>query len=330
VKNGRCEVRAECTGRRIILDDRGRASEVEYHDKTGKVLRVSAKIVVVACQPVETTRLLLMSSSSRFPNGLANNSGQVGKNLIFAAGSSAEGAFPYDKFSPAQVEELRAPQTFINRTVHDWYTIDDRSFGPRCKGGSLDFMFVHPNPISLAHYFAFSNDPKMVWGRRFKNDLKHYINDGRHVMVEIFADWMPNDNCFVSLDSEVKDRWGLPVAKVRMNTHRRQPEIGRYLADRAVEVLRAMGAYELESSGSGGPATNLPAGTCRFGKDPKTSVLDPDCRAHEVENLFVSDGSFMPTGGSVPQTWTVYANSFRVADKIISQLGGRRGSPSAA
>ena len=68
--------------------------------------------------------------------------------------------------------------------------------------------------------------------------------------------------------------------------------------------------------------TNLIAGGCRFGTDPGQSVLDPDCRAHDVENLYVTDGSFMPTGGSVPYTWTIYANAFRVADKIVTELGG--------
>ena len=79
------------------------------------------------------------------------------------------------------------------------------------------------------------------------------------------------------------------------------------------------------SFATGSPPTNLVAGGCRFGTDPDTSVLDPDCRAHEVENLFVSDGSFMPTGGSSPYTWTIYANAFRVADRIAAQLGASGG-----
>jgi choline dehydrogenase-like flavoprotein len=184
----------------------------------------------------------------------------------------------------------------------------------------MDFMFVHPNPISLARFFAFSNDEKLVWGSRLKNDLKRYINDARHVMVEVFSDWLPTADCNVSLDTSIKDKWGIPVAKVRYKKHPRQKEIARYLARRAGDVLRAIGARDVEITGSGGPSTNLPAGRCRFGKDPKTSVLDSDCRAHEVENLFVTDGSFMPTGGSVPYTWTIYANSFRVAEKIMAQL----------
>ena len=72
------------------------------------------------------------------------------------------------------------------------------------------------------------------------------------------------------------------------------------------------------------PPTNLIAGTCRFGNDPANSVLNADCRAHDVDNLYVTDGSFMPTGGSVPYTWTIYANAFRVASKIVDELGGTR------
>ena len=87
-------------------------------------------------------------------------------------------------------------------------------------------------------------------------------------------------------------------------------------------MLKAMGAENASWSINGKPPVNLIAGGCRFGTDPSRSVLDSDCRAHDVENLYVSDGSFMPTGGSVPYTWTIYANAFRVADKIISKLGG--------
>ena len=104
----------------------------------------------------------------------------------------------------------------------------------------------------------------------------------------------------------------------------RNLQVGWYLSQKGAEVLKRMGAEDVVAFASGSPPTNLVAGTCRFGRDPARSVLDPDCRAHEVENLFVTDGSFMPTGGSVPYTWTIYANAFRVAERIIDQLGGRR------
>jgi len=96
--------------------------------------------------------------------------------------------------------------------------------------------------------------------------------------------------------------------------------VGAFLAKKAEEVLKIMGAKNISSETSSSPPANLQAGGCRFGNDAKTSVLNKNCRAHEVENLYISDGSFMPTGGSVPYTWTIYANSFRVADKILERL----------
>jgi len=88
-----------------------------------------------------------------------------------------------------------------------------------------------------------------------------------------------------------------------------------------------MGAGNAYASASASPPQNLVAGGCRFGNDPATSVLDSDCRSHEIENLFVTDGSFMPTGGSVPFTWTIYANAFRVGERILAQLGGDKRIP---
>jgi choline dehydrogenase-like flavoprotein len=139
--------------------------------------------------------------------------------------------------------------------------------------------------------------------------------------MEIFADWLPVDDCFVSLDPGVKDKWGSPVARVRLGYHPHNGRIGRYLAKRGESVLATVGAENIRSRVYDSPPPNLMAGGCRFGTDPSRSVLDPDCRAHEVENLFVTDGSFMPTGGSVPYTWTIYANAFRVADRVVAALG---------
>jgi choline dehydrogenase-like flavoprotein len=105
--------------------------------------------------------------------------------------------------------------------------------------------------------------------------------------------------------------------------HDHDLKVGKFISKKAEQVLKTMGAGYTTSSISGSPPSNLVAGGCRFGVDPKQSVLDVNCRVHDVENLYVTDGSFMPTGGSVPYTWTIYANSFRVADKIIAHLGGK-------
>ena len=147
--------------------------------------------------------------------------------------------------------------------------------------------------------------------------MEGYFKASRHLRFEVFNDWLPNDNCYVTLDPDVKDKWGDPVAKFRIGYHEHDLKVGRYLSKKAVALLKEMGAKNVYYSVSGSPPANLQAGGCRFGNDPETSVLDANCKVHGVANLHVTDGSFMPTGGSVPYTFTIYANAFRVADVML-------------
>ncbi len=317
VATGRCEVRPRSMTYRLESDVRGRVVAAHYFDGTGERRQVRARSFAVACQAIESARLLLMSTGPRHPQGLGNGSGQVGRNLIFAGGGSGSGRLSYAKFG----EALRVQGPFVNRALQDWYEIDDPDFGPRQKGGTIDLVEVHPAPIARATPLL-SEDGRLVWGKALKRNLESYFRFGKGVKIEAFCDWLPHDDCRVTLDPAVRDQWGLPVVRVRVDFHPRNLRTGWYLADKGAEVLRAMGAEEVIAYAVGTPPTNLQAGGCRFGRDPATSVLDPDCRAHDCENLFVTDGSFMPTGGSVPHTWTIYANAFRVAERMVAQLGG--------
>ncbi|HEB54764.1 MAG TPA: oxidoreductase, partial [Gammaproteobacteria bacterium] len=200
---------------------------------------------------------------------------------------------------------------------------DDPDFGPPQKGGTIDFVHMHPNPVVRATRQIYGKNG-LVWGKPLKRKLERHFIDSRFIKIEAFCDWMPIDDCNITLDPNIRDKWNLPVARVRTGYHVQNLQVGWYLATRGARVLKQMGAENVVSFASAKPPTNLMAGGCRFGNDPKTSVLDADCRSHEIDNLFVTDGSFMPTGGSVPYTWTIYANSFRVADKIIAQLGGKK------
>ncbi|MBI2379449.1 MAG: GMC family oxidoreductase [Gammaproteobacteria bacterium] len=323
--SGRCELRPHSMVARLVGDARGQIAAVEYFDKDGRKQRVDARIYVVACQAVETARLLLRSTGPRHPKGLANRHGQVGRNLLFSAGGSGSGDLPYDHFTARQVDELKVFGPFLNRTLQDWYVIDDKALGGRVKGGSVEFLFQHPNPINRADRLKWGEDG-LLWGEPLKRKLKAYFTGASHLRFEAFCDWLPTDDCRISLDPEVRDRWGLPVARVRAGYHPHDLKVGEYLAERSRAVLEHLGCVDVRSFVSGDPPSNLQAGGCRFGRDPKTSVLDPDCRAHGIDNLYVSDGSFMPTGGSVPYTFTIYANAFRVADQIVADLGGVRAS----
>jgi len=320
VLTGRCEIRPQSMVRRLASDARGRVTFVEYMDSKGTVERLDAQVYVVACQAIETARLLLLSPGPKHPSGLANNHGQVGRNLLFSAGGSGTGELPYDKLSSDQAELLKVRGLFVNRALQDWYQYQHPDSGKQRKGGTVEFLFRHANAISRANAQKW-DDGELVWGKPLKDRIHAYFTQARYLRFEVFNDWTPVDDCFVSLDPAERDKWGLPVARIRLGYHPRDLDVGRFLSRKGAQVLEKLGAERVRWGVSGSPPQNLVAGGCRFGTDPATSVLDPDCRAHDVDNLYVTDGSFMPTGGSVPYTWTIYANAFRVAERIAATLG---------
>jgi choline dehydrogenase-like flavoprotein len=324
VATGHCEVRPRAMVTRLASDQRGRVEVLEYVGNDGRRQRLDARVYVVACQAIETARLLLMSPGPRHPSGLANNSGQVGRNLLFSSGGVGGGDLRYAGMDEQDALGLKARGLFVNRALQDWYLFPDPKTGAPIKGGTVEFLFRHSNGIAQAESRKRDGDGNLVWGKPLKDRIKAYFTEARHLRFEVFSDWTPVDDCHVSLDPLERDRWGLPVARVRLGYHPRDLELGRALAPKAAEVLERMGAVNVAWGVSPAPPQNLVAGGCRFGRDPAISVLDPDCRAHGVDNLYVTDGSFMPTGGSVPYTWTIYANAFRVANRIAADLGDGR------
>ncbi|WP_126456968.1 GMC family oxidoreductase [Sulfuriflexus mobilis] len=317
---GHCEIRPHSKVYQLESDQQGRVTAAHYFDKDNARQNVTADLFVVACHAIETSRLLLLSTGPRHPDGLGNQYGQVGKNLIFSAGSTGSGDFVYDKLDKKDAERMKTRGPFVNRGLQDWYFINDSRFAGRAKGGTIDFLLRHPNIMSRASAQKWDDD-KLVWGKVLQDKLKSAMTGAQTLRFEVFCDWLPTDDCFVSLDPKVKDKWGTPVARVRIGYHQHDLKVAGFLTEKAEQVLRQMGADNIRSGVSGAPPANLVAGGCRFGDDPKTSVLDADCQVHSADNLYVTDGSFMPTGGSVPYTWTIYANAFRVADRILQRLG---------
>jgi len=315
---GRCDLRFGAHVTRILSDEKGRAVAAEYVDADGTRHTVRARIFVVACQAVESARLLLASVGPRHPNGLGNRNGLVGQNLLFSTFGSGWGDFPYETFEAKWPWMRERTWPFLNRYLQDYYVIDDPQLGRR-KGGTLDFLRMHPNPIQAAINESLYDEPP-VWGPDLKQRLARYFRETIHLRFEVFGDYTPIPDGEVVLDPGVQDVYGMPVARARVHRHPRDLETAEWLTFRGREILERMGAENIRSPVIGTESTNLQAGTCRFGSDPATSVLDPDCRSHEVENLFVTDGSFMPTGGSIPFTFTIYANAFRVAERIVKQL----------
>lgn len=317
------------TGNLTLLSNRhvkslhtSKKNEVDYavvvDTITGKERKIKAKLFVVAAQAHESARLLLNSASTLHPRGLANSSGELGKNLLFSGGGSGQGELHKDQLKHVKFEDLMTTGLFVNRSVLDWYFVDHWWDG-KFKGGSVEFMFEHQNIISRARKDNYKN-AKLVWGKQLGARVVKRFTEHKSIRFEIFNDWLPNDNCFVTLDKTHKDKYGMPVGKLRLEGHPQDVKVGKYIAKKCESILEEMGAKNIYSSVSSVAAQNLVAGGCRFGNDPKTSVLNKYCQSHDVPNLYVADASFMPTGGSVAYTWTIYANAFRVADYIVGKL----------
>jgi len=287
-----------------IDSDASKVTSVNYYDKDKKSHKIKAKIFVLSAQAIETSRLLLNSKNRYFKNGLANSSGEVGKNLIFSAGGVGKGRLDVKNLEPG---------LFFNRSISEY---EFELKGKKYKGGTTDFLYEHANIIQRAIKEFYDENGNILWGKELADKMQKSITTTRVLTFEVFNDWMPTDYTNVTIDEEVKDKYGVNVAAINLYSHPHDIMVGKHLAKQGEAILKEMGAYEISVGISGSPPPNLVAGGCRFGLDAKSSVLDKNCKAHDLENLYVSDASFMPTGGSVPYTWTIYANSFRVADII--------------
>jgi choline dehydrogenase-like flavoprotein len=294
----------------VEVDKRGRASGVLYFDASGNEQRAAGRTVVLSCSAIETVRLLLNSKSALFPEGLGNHNGMVGKNAIFShnAGASAGYERSNPESTPAWVFD-RAP--FVHRCVQDFY----KRAAPECPtGGTLSFLPRPPNPIQSGLREAHAGG-RLTIGIGLKERLRRELRESFRLGFEVFGEFLPNPETYIGVDPDVRDKWGIPVARIRMQPHPLDRVAAMALQEKGVQILKALGASEVDTLNELSPMM-LQHGGCRFGTNPDTSVLNADCRSHGVPNLWVVDGSFTPTFGGVPPTWTIMANSFRVGESM--------------
>jgi choline dehydrogenase-like flavoprotein len=299
----------------VLLDARGRAAGCVYFDENGRQHRVRSRIVAVSCSAVESARLLLLSKSTRFPDGLCNRSGLVGRHLQFHVGSGGRGCFNRARHPEIGLDD-RNPH--LGRSLIDHYFLPP-DVSPFAKGGLYRFDLERPGPIRLTKRIAIATAERVLWGRDLESRLENCWGEERNVDFEVYQDFIPNEQTFVELDPDVKDVWGLPVARIHVGEPDHHGIAGNWLVTRGLEILDRMGADRVHDLGIAYRNTIMTAGTCRAGTDRSSAVLDEFCRANDVPNLFVVDGSFMPTSGGAPCTLSIVANSLRTADYVIDR-----------
>jgi len=301
---GRCEIRPGSYVARVETNDAGRATGVAYFDARKQLQRQRAKAVVLCANGAETPRLLLNSETSRFPNGLANSSGAVGKYLMFNTyfGVNAQFEHPLNEFKSVQ----------NTRLVNDFYDTDPKRgfYG----GGAIDARFDR-YPITFALTGLPPGTP--TWGDGFARTLAEQFN--RTMFFGTHGTSLPIETNSVTIDPALKDAWGLPCMRVTYMDHPDDLRCAEFLAARATEIAQAAGALKVWPEPVRPQTLTVHLlGTCRMGNDAKTSVIDRFHRTHDVPNLFICDGSSMVTSSRGQPTETICALAFRAGEQIAA------------
>lgn len=297
VATGRCEIRPHCFVRRIEVSPAGRVTGATYFDRDRREVFQRAKAVVLCANGIESPRLLLLSANRAFPQGLANASGQVGRNLMFNDYGAADAIFAHPINGWKGV--------VASRVIWDFFELpaSEGLYG----GGGFD--------IRNGADTVWGREP--TWGSAWKKRVATYNNHAVQCLAHTTQ--LPVASDTIDLDPELKDGWGLPVPRVTKAGHPMDVKVRQFFMNRTRELLQAAGAEEVSPPRVARSATaggNHLLGTCRMGRDPATSVVDADHRSHEVRNLFIVDGSSFVTSGRGMPTMTIQALAFRAADRI--------------
>lgn len=300
------ELRTRCRVREITVGANGMADGVIYYDADGVERRQKAEVVVLACNGVGTPRLLLNSRSPQFPDGLANRSGLVGKNLMLHPYATMAGIFD------EPVDGLKGP---IGCSVwsHEFYETDTS------RGFVRGFIFEQQRaaPPVMASLFM-QERGKLPWGADHHATYAR-IHD-RNVGLSAICEDLPNPANCVTLDAHLKDPDGIPAPKVVYRLDENSRRMLDFAVARGTELLKAAGAYEVLHEAPWRLAGWHLMGTARMGTDPERSVVNEWGRSHDVRNLFIVDGSIFVTSAGVNPTNTIVALALYVADTMKKNL----------
>jgi choline dehydrogenase-like flavoprotein len=304
---GNCTLETESMAECIDTDSAGHVVGVTYWNSAGERVTAQSEVVVASGGAVETARLLLNSKSFAHPNGLGNAHDQVGRNLQGHYYAGAVGWMPepiWDGIGPG-------PTTATINFNHD--NVDEKGAGV-IGGGMLcdDFITL---PLSFLKGRVPAEVPR--WGLAHKEWMRR--NYTRMLLAMGPVQEIPSPDGRVAVDPDVRDQWGIPVARFSGTTHPETIRTYDFMRARGEEWVRSSGA---ENVGSGPTGLYLSggqhqAGTCRMGHDPQTSVTDLWGRVHGHDNLYIADGSLHVTNGGFNPVLTILALSYRVAGHLV-------------
>ena len=321
--SGNLDILTDAMGYRVLVDDAGKATGVSYIDrKTREEMSVSARVVVLAASSGESVRMLLNSKSPRFPNGLANSSGLVGKYIMDTVGAGMAGQVPALENLPLHNEDgAGGAHAYV-----PWWLYQQQHAGKMdfARGYHLEFATGRQMPGA-------STGGGMEWltggsyGAKFKEDARRYY--GSFTNFAGRGEMIPNDDSFCELDPAVKDKWGIPVLRFSWKWSDHETRQAKHMQETAVAFFEAMGG---KASGTprqdgrdaiepGGKIIHEVGGTI-MGSDPKKSVTNEWCQTWDVKNLFITDGGPFVSNADKNPTLTIMALAWRASDYLLEEM----------
>lgn len=316
MKTGRVTVISNAMAREILVDDAGKARAVSYVDKTTRTEQtIRARVVIVGASACESARLLLNSKSTKFPGGLANSSGQVGRNLTDTVGYALGGHVPAMEGMPRHNSDgIGGMHVYM-----PWWELDKKNKDfPRGYHIEIGGGFGMPQ--------LGGNRSREGYGKQLKEAMRQ--NYGASIHFSGRGEMIPNEYSYCEIDPQTVDQWGIPVLRFHFRWSEHEINMVKHMHKTFTDLIETMGGRvtspplpvnTVKAVSKGGEIIHE-AGTVRMGDDPKTSVLNKWSQAHEVPNLLVVDAA--PFNGNPDKnvTLTIVANSWRASEHIAEEM----------
>jgi choline dehydrogenase-like flavoprotein len=328
METGNLEIRCGAMVREVLTGPDGRATGVSYIDKqSGEAVEARARIVVLAASSCETARILLNSRSSRFPNGLANSSGMVGRYLMDTVMSNVTGWFPSMMNMPPHNEDgVGGMHLYM-----PWWNYEKQKRGELAfsRGYHIEF---YGGRSGMPAPGVLSGSERILgggYGRKLKQQARGLY--GSFITLQGRGEMIPNEQSYCEIDRKAVDQWGIPVLRFHFQWGREEIEMARHMQMTFRQIVEAAGGKVVESYGAeenwgiseGGQGIH-DVGGARMGSDPKSSVLNPHCQAWDCGNLFVADGAPFVSLADKNPTLTIMALAWRTSDYIVEQMKAKR------
>jgi len=319
--SGKLDIVTEAMVYEVTLDKSGRANGVSYVDKkTGKHRQAKARIVVLAASSCESVRILLNSKSAKFPQGLANSSGKLGKYLMDTVGADLVGQVPLLEDLPPHNEDGASG----GHVYSPWWLYKEHKSLGFARGYHIEFGGGRGMP-------GVDTGTHMEWlthgsyGKKFKDEVRRYF--GSFVYFSGRGEMIPNENSYCEIDPNTKDKFGIPVLRFHWQWSEHETRQAAHMQKTFAQVIDAMGGRVRGKAEADGAKAIAPGGSiihevggAIMGADAKSSVTNAWCQTWDVDNLFLTDGAPFPSNADKNPTLTIMANAWRVSDHILARL----------